>query len=61
MKTNENPGKSDSLFDLSAEQAELWAMFYGFNDAKDLKKWTVSTERERLDVPSKGREKKRAK
>ena len=33
---------------LPKEQADLWAMSYGFTDADDMKQWGEQMERERL-------------
>ena len=30
------------------EEADLWAMWYGFGDAEELKKWGEQAEAERL-------------
>ncbi|NSY40707.1 hypothetical protein [Leisingera sp. ANG59] len=34
--------------DAASEQADLWAVWNGFNDADELKEWGENAERERL-------------
>lgn len=39
----------DKCADNISDQAELLAMWYGFEDAGELKEWGEQVERERLD------------
>ena len=38
----------EKTFDFVVEKAELRAMFYGFNDAAELKEWGKQMDRQRL-------------
>lgn len=38
----------EKTFDFVVEKAELRAMFYGFNDAAELKEWAKQMDRQRL-------------
>ncbi|WP_299085736.1 hypothetical protein [uncultured Ruegeria sp.] len=39
---------NDKSAELANERAHLWALWYGFQDADELKEWGEQAERERL-------------
>lgn len=43
--TSDSPNQN---IDAASEQADLWAVWNGFNDADELKEWGENAERERL-------------